>query len=148
MASVMQNGTSSGIGGLALKPNGDDATQAGASGNNGKLSRSRAKPRRPQPETVAAVENENTQPPPQSPSVDANGVAVGQLPSMAIDPNEPRYCYCNQVSFGEVSKHFSLLPSLRGLIMVPQMIACDNVDCEREWVSFHEPPFSDMRRLH
>jgi len=35
---------------------------------------------------------------------------------LSIDPNEPRYCYCNQVSYGE-------------------MIACDNPDCNREW--FH-----------
>ncbi|KAL7409364.1 Phd domain in Ing1-like protein [Mrakia frigida] len=35
---------------------------------------------------------------------------------MAVDPNEPRYCYCNGVSYGE-------------------MIACDNEDCEKEW--FH-----------
>lgn len=34
---------------------------------------------------------------------------------MAVDPNEPRYCYCNQVSFGT-------------------MVGCDNPDCEREWV--------------
>ncbi|KZT25131.1 hypothetical protein NEOLEDRAFT_1133881 [Neolentinus lepideus HHB14362 ss-1] len=32
------------------------------------------------------------------------------------NPDEPRYCFCNQVSYGE-------------------MIACDNPDCEREW--FH-----------
>ncbi|GAA5848931.1 hypothetical protein JCM9279_004668 [Rhodotorula babjevae] len=35
---------------------------------------------------------------------------------MPIDPNEPTYCYCNRVSFGE-------------------MIACENDDCSREW--FH-----------
>ncbi|GBE82543.1 hypothetical protein SCP_0409270 [Sparassis crispa] len=35
---------------------------------------------------------------------------------MPVDPNEPRYCYCNQVSFGE-------------------MIACDNPGCKLEW--FH-----------
>ncbi|KAI8063580.1 hypothetical protein BC940DRAFT_307070 [Gongronella butleri] len=34
----------------------------------------------------------------------------------AIDPEEPLYCYCQQVSYGE-------------------MVACDNVDCEIEW--FH-----------
>lgn len=33
-----------------------------------------------------------------------------------IDPNEPRYCLCNQVSYGE-------------------MICCDNPDCPIEW--FH-----------
>ncbi|TFK52000.1 hypothetical protein OE88DRAFT_1658747 [Heliocybe sulcata] len=39
----------------------------------------------------------------------------GALETMA-NPDEPRYCFCNQVSYGE-------------------MIACDNEDCEREW--FH-----------
>ncbi|ORX65698.1 hypothetical protein DL89DRAFT_325526 [Linderina pennispora] len=35
---------------------------------------------------------------------------------MPIDPNEPRYCYCRQVSYGE-------------------MVACDDENCEIEW--FH-----------
>ena len=35
---------------------------------------------------------------------------------MPPDPNEPRYCYCHEISHGE-------------------MIACDNVDCQIEW--FH-----------
>jgi hypothetical protein len=35
-----------------------------------------------------------------------------------IDPNEPVYCYCRRVAFGE-------------------MIACDNEDCSVEW--FHYP---------
>jgi len=34
------------------------------------------------------------------------------------DPSEPRYCICNQVSYGD-------------------MVACDNVDCPYEW--FHYP---------
>jgi len=33
-----------------------------------------------------------------------------------VDDNEPRYCYCNNVSYGE-------------------MVACDNENCPREW--FH-----------
>ncbi|WFD43593.1 hypothetical protein MPSI1_002256 [Malassezia psittaci] len=32
-----------------------------------------------------------------------------------IDPSEPRYCYCDRVSYGE-------------------MVACDNEECPREWV--------------
>ena len=36
---------------------------------------------------------------------------------MPIDPNEPRYCYCRQVSHG-------------------QMVCCDDDDCEREWFHF------------
>lgn len=42
--------------------------------------------------------------------VDENGVA--------IDPDEPRYCVCNRVSYGE-------------------MIACENNQCQYEW--FHLP---------
>ena len=34
-----------------------------------------------------------------------------------VDPNEPTYCYCNRVSFGE-------------------MIGCDNPDCAIEWFHF------------
>jgi hypothetical protein len=36
---------------------------------------------------------------------------------MPIDPNEPLYCYCQQVSHG-------------------QMVCCDDNDCEREWFHF------------
>ena len=36
----------------------------------------------------------------------------------SYDPNEPRYCICNQVSYGD-------------------MVACDNSDCPYEW--FHYP---------
>jgi hypothetical protein len=36
---------------------------------------------------------------------------------LPIDPNEPVYCYCRQVSYG-------------------QMIACDNEGCQREWFHF------------
>lgn len=36
---------------------------------------------------------------------------------MPLDPNEPKYCTCHQVSFGE-------------------MIACDNKECRIEWFHF------------
>lgn len=36
---------------------------------------------------------------------------------MPVDPNEPTYCYCHQVSFG-------------------QMIMCDNKSCAIEWFHF------------
>jgi hypothetical protein len=52
---------------------------------------------------------------------------------MEVDENEPRYCYCNGVSYGE-------------------MVACDNEECPREW--FHlkcaglkEPPAEDSKFL-
>lgn len=36
---------------------------------------------------------------------------------MPVDPNEPTYCLCHQVSYGE-------------------MIGCDNPDCQTEWFHF------------
>lgn len=43
-------------------------------------------------------------------------VAAAAVPDWVYDPNEPRYCLCNQVSYGE-------------------MVGCDNPDCAIEW--FH-----------
>ncbi|XP_026405586.1 PHD finger protein ING1-like [Papaver somniferum] len=51
----------------------------------------------------------------------AEVVVPAETPSMdldlPVDPNEPTYCFCNQVSFGE-------------------MVACDNPDCKIEWFHF------------
>lgn len=47
----------------------------------------------------------------------SNGqISTALMADMAVDPNEPKYCYCDQVSSGD-------------------MVACDNEDCPREW--FH-----------
>uniref|UniRef100_A0A182SUL6 Inhibitor of growth protein 3 n=1 Tax=Anopheles maculatus TaxID=74869 RepID=A0A182SUL6_9DIPT len=48
------------------------------------------------------------------PAVTLDQTAEGEW----FDPNEPRYCLCNQVSYGD-------------------MVACDNEDCPFEW--FHYP---------
>ncbi|SAM05910.1 hypothetical protein [Absidia glauca] len=53
-------------------------------------------------------------------------ISTGALVEQDIDPNEPRYCFCNQVSFGD-------------------MVACDGDNCEKEWfhyacVGLTEPP--------
>lgn len=46
------------------------------------------------------------------------GVAhSAEVLDMPVDPNEPTYCLCNQVSYGE-------------------MIGCDNPDCPIEWFHF------------
>ncbi|OJJ49421.1 hypothetical protein ASPZODRAFT_129875 [Penicilliopsis zonata CBS 506.65] len=50
------------------------------------------------------------------------------------DDGEPRYCYCNEVSFGE-------------------MVACDNDACPREWfhlscVGMTKPPGKNGKSLH
>ncbi|XP_045469212.1 inhibitor of growth protein 3 isoform X2 [Harmonia axyridis] len=64
----------------------------------------------PQPVAVAPVE-----PPPVDNSLQNAEVTDGEW---TYDPNEPRYCLCNQVSYGD-------------------MVACDNEDCPSEW--FHYP---------
>ncbi|KAK3819783.1 MAG: inhibitor of growth proteins N-terminal histone-binding-domain-containing protein [Benniella sp.] len=51
-----------------------------------------------------------------SSKVAKNNKTSTSFTELPIDPNEPLYCYCQQVSYGE-------------------MVACDNADCEIEW--FH-----------
>jgi len=48
----------------------------------------------------------------------SQGQGGGSDQEWNYDPNEPRYCICNQVSYGD-------------------MVACDNEDCPYEW--FHYP---------
>ncbi|KAK0386402.1 hypothetical protein NLU13_6239 [Sarocladium strictum] len=55
-------------------------------------------------------------PPPRVPDEADTSSAHGDDDEGDIDADEPRYCYCNGVSYGE-------------------MVACDSDDCEREW--FH-----------
>jgi len=63
-------------------------------------------------------------------SLKLNGPAPEeQPPPPSSAPDDKRYCYCNQVSFGE-------------------MVACDNDNCEREWfhlgcVGLERPPAND-----
>ncbi|KAI9348873.1 hypothetical protein BD770DRAFT_327166, partial [Pilaira anomala] len=45
-----------------------------------------------------------------------NGKLKSSDTDMSVDPNEPVYCYCQGVSYGE-------------------MVACDNAECDIEW--FH-----------
>lgn len=54
---------------------------------------------------------------PGSPAVDVQTQEVTDG-EWTYDPNEPRYCLCNQVSYGD-------------------MVACDNEECPSEW--FHYP---------
>lgn len=54
----------------------------------------------------------------QDDSADVSGMAhPSDVLDMPVDPNEPTYCLCHQVSYGE-------------------MIGCDNPDCPIEWFHF------------
>lgn len=46
----------------------------------------------------------------------AGGAGDDTMEGELADPDEKTYCYCGQVSFG-------------------QMVGCDGEDCEKEWVS-------------
>ncbi|ETV74085.1 hypothetical protein H257_11391 [Aphanomyces astaci] len=48
---------------------------------------------------------------------EAAAVALPLLEDLPIDPNEPLYCHCRRISYG-------------------QMIGCDNEDCKYEWFHF------------
>lgn len=48
-------------------------------------------------------------------------ISVSSVPDVAIDPNEPLYCYCQQVSYGE-------------------MVACDNDDVSIPGISAFQRP--------
>lgn len=61
------------------------------------------------PQSVVAA-NVVTQPAPESPTVDVSSQNAEMTDGeWTYDPNEPRYCLCNQVSYGD-------------------MVACDNED--------------------
>ena len=68
---------------------------------------------------VISKEDESKKPATTVPTT-ASAPSVTDIPivDMPVDPNEPTYCLCQQVSYGE-------------------MIGCDNQDCPIEW--FHFP---------
>lgn len=51
------------------------------------------------------------------PDAPLTAIAAGEVLDMPVDPNEPTYCTCHQVSYGE-------------------MIGCDNTECPIEWFHF------------
>ena len=57
-------------------------------------------------------------------------------PPLFPDPNEKRYCYCNQVSFGTVGFMIVITDDGEKLAHTAnyKMIACDNESCKLEWV--------------
>lgn len=54
-------------------------------------------------------------------------------PLKATDPDEPKYCYCNNISFGDVRVHSSMHLAHSDLTF-SQMVACDYPHCKLEWV--------------
>ncbi|GAA49965.1 inhibitor of growth protein 4 [Clonorchis sinensis] len=73
---------------------------------------------------VKKSRNKGEQEPVVSPKIPATAALAlaltnnpGEVLDMPVDPNEPTYCVCQQVSYGE-------------------MVACDNHDCPIEWFHF------------
>ena len=63
---------------------------------------------------------------------------------MPVDPNEPTYCFCNRVSFGEmVCCDNSEVSEMMFIIFVfifgylsPHVTDSDNIQCRVEWFHF------------
>lgn len=47
--------------------------------------------------------------------------------------DEKEYCFCNRISFGNVSETLIQVPTAHSIFL--QMIACDGLNCQKEWVS-------------
>ncbi|KAH8313412.1 hypothetical protein KR067_005615 [Drosophila pandora] len=90
-------GTSSGAGGGGAGASGSGAAGGGGGNNSGKKKKRKVR--------GAGASNANTSTREETP------------PPETIDPDEPTYCVCNQISFGE-------------------MILCDNDLCPIEWFHF------------
>ncbi|CAH0720310.1 unnamed protein product, partial [Brenthis ino] len=71
-------------------------------------------------QSVSAAASRSSSPTVGAINTVVNNVAIEEPmeEEWTYDPNEPRYCICNQVSYGD-------------------MVACDNQDCPYEW--FHYP---------
>ena len=68
--------------------------------------------------TASAMQDHHPrlEPPPPPPALVPTNPIEDEEEEEDLDPNEPRYCFCNQISYG-------------------QMVACDERGCAREW--FH-----------
>lgn len=65
----------------------------------------------------------------QQPDSTAGGDVVHES-----DPNEPRYCYCNNVSYGAV-RSAPLMICVAKTYDMSQMVQCENpAKCPRDWV--------------
>ncbi|KAH3680201.1 hypothetical protein WICMUC_000466 [Wickerhamomyces mucosus] len=77
---------------------------------------------RPSTPSSGAAKKRQTQKKKSSESVNHDSVSLSSTsaggPKKKVSSDEPLYCYCNQVSYGE-------------------MVGCDGEDCKREW--FHLP---------
>lgn len=127
-SSLSQDPTSSSLSGslghssTATAPSGSSMNKVGASTSAGSASNKRHKKKH---STGSSSSMPGAAPADAALLVPAavveEGVADGgaiESPDWTYDPNEPRYCVCNQVSYGD-------------------MVACDNPRCPVEW--FHYP---------
>lgn len=107
---------------LQLKDS-DHARRSSVSTNNGGLMMGAATPRGRK--RLSESSNSSRKRRLESLSEEGGGMGVNlgspqggtDVLDMPVDPNEPTYCFCHQVSFGE-------------------MIGCDNADCPIEWFHF------------
>ncbi|KAK8984642.1 hypothetical protein V6N11_008406 [Hibiscus sabdariffa] len=91
---------------VAPAPGPDSTTKSGRSSQSGRGGRKKTRLATAATAAAAATEVAATAENPTGMELD-----------LPVDPNEPTYCLCNQVSYGE-------------------MVACDNPNCKIEWFHF------------
>lgn len=89
-------------------PSLDGSTKSGRSGEGGRGGRKKTRLATAAAAAAAAVTEAAA-----TPVANPTGMEL----DLPVDPNEPTYCVCNQVSYGE-------------------MVACDNPNCKIEWFHF------------
>lgn len=92
----------------SLAPSPDGTTKSGRPSESGRGGRKKTRLATAAAATAAAAATE---------VAGAAANPTGMELDLPVDPNEPTYCLCNQVSYGE-------------------MVACDNPDCKIEWFHF------------
>ncbi|XP_048880870.1 inhibitor of growth protein 4 isoform X2 [Brienomyrus brachyistius] len=108
-----------------LKEKQIESTDYDSTSSKGKKSESRLPKEKKVARTRSKVKNPEEDGSPKNgqkgefsaPSVNFGNVHPSDVLDMPVDPNEPTYCLCHQVSYGE-------------------MIGCDNTDCSIEWFHF------------
>ena len=111
----------------------------GNEANRGPTSSSKKGKKSKKRKTDRAVVEAEVAPGPSPPATQSVKIKVRPLSSTtqgdaAADPNEPKYCYCNRVSYGNVRLRFLCDSKYRFDLTSSQMVACDYPHCEREWV--------------
>ena len=118
IGSELANAAQTALAASALPQEAASTTTGTTGSSSGSSNKKQKKKHNPVSNVPAAPPMEASPAPSDDPLHDTLLDPNAENPDWTYDPNEPRYCICNQVSYGD-------------------MVACDNPKCPVEW--FHYP---------